>query len=134
MSATGLPSAGFQVAGGFSPPHLGRAGEFGAVALAPPLREDGVPAGRPLSGVGTWASAADDADHLAAARHVDDVEVSTGFADWAAGVLPVRGAPVGPAKGGLRLFHAELRDFPRACHLLAQGTEAARDAGADLEI
>ncbi|WP_326822751.1 hypothetical protein [Streptosporangium sp. NBC_01756] len=36
--------------------------------------------------------------------------------------------------GGLRLFHGELRDFPRACHLLAQGTEAARDAGADLEI
>lgn len=134
MSATGLLSSGFQVAGGFSPRRLGQAGEFGAVALAPPLREDGVPAGRPLPGADTWAPTADAADHLAVARHVDDVEVFTGFAGWAAGVLPARGVPVGSAKGGLRLFHAELRDFPRACHLLAQGTEAARDAGADLEI
>ncbi|WP_433235698.1 cobalamin B12-binding domain-containing protein [Streptosporangium sp. CA-135522] len=71
-------------------------------------------------------------DFLTAAVYVDDAQVFTDFITWTAGVLRARGVPAGAVKVGLRVFYDELRDFPRARHLLAQGIEAAHDA--DLEI
>ncbi|GAA2906962.1 cobalamin-dependent protein [Streptosporangium fragile] len=72
-------------------------------------------------------------DFLAAALYVDDVPVFTGFVGWTRGVLAARGVPAAAVQAGLRIFHDELRDFPRARHMLVQGIEAAR-AGTDLEI
>ncbi|MEU7984761.1 cobalamin-dependent protein [Streptosporangium canum] len=72
-------------------------------------------------------------DFLAAALYVDDVEVFTGFVTWTRGVLRARGVPARALEAGLRIFHDELRDFPRARHTLVRGIEAAHDRGADLE-
>ncbi len=73
-------------------------------------------------------------DFLAAALYVDDVELFTDFITWTGGVLLARGVPAGAVGMGLRAFHDELRDFPRARHLLIQAIEAAHGAGAELEI
>ncbi|MEV7013974.1 cobalamin B12-binding domain-containing protein [Streptosporangium sp. NPDC051022] len=73
-------------------------------------------------------------DFLAAALYVDDAELFTAFIAWSTGVLLARGVPAGALKAGLRVFHGELRDFPRARHLLVLAMEAANAADAELEI
>lgn len=72
-------------------------------------------------------------DFLAAALYVDDAPVFTEFVGWTGGVLAARGVPPEALGVGLRIFHDELRDFPRARHLLVQGIEAAHP-DTDLEI
>ncbi|MEV8637122.1 cobalamin-dependent protein [Streptosporangium sp. NPDC051023] len=73
-------------------------------------------------------------DFLGAALYVDDARLFTDFISWTTGVLLARGVPVRAVEAGLRVFHGELRDFPRARHLLLQAIEAAHTAGAELEI
>ncbi|MGC5014412.1 cobalamin B12-binding domain-containing protein [Streptosporangium sp. DT93] len=72
-------------------------------------------------------------DFLAAALYVDDAPVFTGFVGWAGSVLGARGIPAEALRVGLRVFHDELRDFPRARHMLARGIETAHVTGADQE-
>ncbi|MER5946554.1 cobalamin B12-binding domain-containing protein [Streptomyces sp. NPDC001904] len=71
---------------------------------------------------------AEDLDHivtyLATAVYVDDAELFTNFITWTAGILQARGVPpqsLLPAVGSLR---HQLKDFPRATHMLT----AARGA------
>ncbi|MEU4834359.1 cobalamin B12-binding domain-containing protein [Streptosporangium sp. NPDC023615] len=72
-------------------------------------------------------------DFLAAALYVDDAPVFTDFIGWTGSVLGARGVPAEALRVGLRVFHDELRDFPRARHMLVQGIEAAHVTGADQE-
>ncbi|MER5648703.1 B12-binding domain-containing protein [Streptosporangium sp. NPDC002524] len=72
-------------------------------------------------------------DFLATALYVDDAPLFTGFIGWTGAVLAARGVPVEALTVGLRVFHDELRDFPRARHMLVQGIEAASLPGTDQE-
>ncbi|MGS2648581.1 cobalamin B12-binding domain-containing protein [Streptosporangium sp. G12] len=73
-------------------------------------------------------------DFLSAALYVDDAPLFTGFIGWTGAVLAARGVPTEALTVGLRVFHDELRDFPRARHMLVQGIEAAPVPGTDQEI
>ncbi|MEU4409023.1 cobalamin-dependent protein [Streptosporangium sp. NPDC023963] len=73
-------------------------------------------------------------DFLSAALYVDDAPLFTGFIGWTGAVLAARGVPAEALTVGLRVFHDELRDFPRARHMLVQGIEAAPAPGTDQEI
>ncbi|GHE26300.1 cobalamin-binding protein [Streptosporangium violaceochromogenes] len=72
-------------------------------------------------------------DFLSSALYVDDTGLFADFVGWTAGVLRARRVPAGALEAGLRVFHDELRDFPRARRILTRGIGAARDAGADWE-
>ncbi|MEU9833991.1 B12-binding domain-containing protein [Streptosporangium sp. NPDC048047] len=72
-------------------------------------------------------------DFLGAALYVDDDELFAGFVSWTAGVLGARGVPGRALSGGLRLFHGELRDFPRARRILRCGITAADGGHSELE-
>lgn len=68
------------------------------------------------------------ADFLAAALYVDDTRLFTDFVRWTCDLLRARGVPARSVALALRLLHDELHDFPRARHLLAEGTLAADGA------
>ncbi|MEU6740971.1 cobalamin B12-binding domain-containing protein [Streptosporangium sandarakinum] len=72
-------------------------------------------------------------DFLGAALYVDDDELFSEFVSWTAGVLRARGVPQRALSGGLRLFHGELRDFPRARRILQCGIAAADGGHSELE-
>ncbi|MER6831644.1 cobalamin B12-binding domain-containing protein [Streptosporangium sp. NPDC000563] len=72
-------------------------------------------------------------DFLAASLYVDDAQLFTGFIGWTGSVLAARGVPAEAVTVGLRVFHDELRDFPRARHMLVQAAEAAPVPGPDQE-
>ncbi|GIH96118.1 B12-binding domain-containing protein [Planobispora siamensis] len=71
------------------------------------------------------------ADFLAAALYVDDVAVFTDFVTWTCGVLQARGVPPEALVRGLRVFRDQLREFPRARRLLAEGIRSAHAAETD---
>ncbi|GAA3097921.1 cobalamin B12-binding domain-containing protein [Streptosporangium carneum] len=73
-------------------------------------------------------------DFLSAALYVDDTGLFTDFIAWTTGVLLARAVPANAVKAGLRIFHDELRDFPRARLMLIQAIEAAHGADVELEI
>ncbi|MGW8065750.1 cobalamin B12-binding domain-containing protein [Streptomyces ziwulingensis] len=60
-------------------------------------------------------------DFLAAALYTDDVRLFTGFLDWTAGILEVRGVPATALGPALVVLAEELMDFPRALRLLERG-------------
>lgn len=63
-------------------------------------------------------------DFLTAALYVDAPEVFTDFLVWTAGVLTARGVPARSLLPGLDLLEEQLRDFPRARHLIDAGRAA----------
>ncbi|MEV7862446.1 cobalamin-dependent protein [Streptomyces hirsutus] len=65
-------------------------------------------------------------DFLAAALYVDDADVFTDFLAWTAEVLTARGVPAHAVLPGLDLLEEQLRDFPRARGLIAEGRDALR--------
>ncbi|MFC1231632.1 MULTISPECIES: B12-binding domain-containing protein [Streptomyces] len=75
-----------------------------------------------------WERTAEDlaqiVDFLAAALYVDDADVFTGFLTWTAEVLTTRGVPAHVVPPALDLLEGQLRDFPRARRLIADGREA----------
>ncbi|MFI6511067.1 B12-binding domain-containing protein [Streptosporangium sp. NPDC050855] len=73
-------------------------------------------------------------DFLGAALYVDDAPVFTDFVGWTGSVLGARGVTAEALRVGLGVLHDELRDFPRARRMLAQGIEVARFTRADQEI
>lgn len=68
------------------------------------------------------------ADFLSAALYIDDTRLFTDFVTWTCDLLHARGVPSRSVALALRLLYDELHDFPRARHLLAEGTLAADGA------
>lgn len=66
-------------------------------------------------------------DFLATALYVDDPALLSGFLLWTADILRVRDVPTRFLLTGLDLLSGQLRDFPRALKLLAQGITALEE-------
>ncbi|MBB1246145.1 cobalamin B12-binding domain-containing protein [Streptomyces durbertensis] len=60
-------------------------------------------------------------DFLTAALYVDDSSLMTEFLVWTANVLRPRGVPARLLTAGLDALAAELREFPRATAMIAEG-------------
>ncbi|MFH0521399.1 B12-binding domain-containing protein [Streptomyces sp. M41] len=63
-------------------------------------------------------------DFLTAALYVDAPEIFADFLSWTAHILTARGVPAHSLLPGLDLLEEQLRDFPRARHLIAAGRTA----------
>ncbi|NEB77595.1 cobalamin B12-binding domain-containing protein [Streptomyces sp. SID14478] len=63
-------------------------------------------------------------EFLATALYLGDESLFTWFLTWTADILVARGVPARSLPPALNLFARELRDFPRATHMLQRGIEA----------
>ncbi|MER5856827.1 B12-binding domain-containing protein [Streptomyces sp. NPDC059688] len=61
---------------------------------------------------------------LATALYVDDPDLFTAFLTWTADILEVRHVPAHSLVTGLDALAGQLRDFPRASHLIHEGSAA----------
>ncbi|WP_432195965.1 cobalamin B12-binding domain-containing protein [Streptomyces sp. bgisy027] len=58
-------------------------------------------------------------EFLAAALYVDDEDLFTHFLTWTGEILAARGVPARSLPPALDLLEEQLRDFPRACRIIA---------------
>jgi methanogenic corrinoid protein MtbC1 len=65
-------------------------------------------------------------DFLAAALYVGETEIFADFAEWTAQVLQSRGVPAVAFRVGLDLLRVQLRDYPTALAVLADGAARLR--------
>ncbi|GGX85160.1 cobalamin B12-binding domain-containing protein [Streptomyces fructofermentans] len=63
-------------------------------------------------------------DHLGTALYVGDGELFTGFIGWTADILEARNVPAVCLHPALDLLADQLKDFPRALHMLAEARAA----------
>ncbi len=59
-------------------------------------------------------------DFLATALYTDDTDLFTTFLAWTAGILTARNVPARSLVPALHILREELKDFPRAAHMLCQ--------------
>ncbi|MEV6809393.1 B12-binding domain-containing protein [Streptomyces sp. NPDC051132] len=65
-------------------------------------------------------------DFLAASLYIDDDDLFTAFLTWTADILTARHVPARSLLAGLDILAGQLREYPRAVHLLREGATALR--------
>ncbi len=73
-------------------------------------------------------------EFLGTALYLGDEDLFVRFLTWTEQILAARGVPTRSLPAALGLFARELKDFPRAVHLLERGsqtltTDSPTDAG-----